>query len=693
MTAQIAQPSGSIEQIAINTIRTLSMDAVQKAKSGHPGTPMALAPAAYYLWQNVLNYDPANPICPNRDRFVLSNGHASMLLYSLLHLTQVKRVTEDYQILDELSVPLDDIKRFRQLDSRCPGHPEYRWTSGIETTTGPLGQGVANSVGMAIANRWLQGFYNRPGFELFNYRIYAFCGDGCLMEGVASEAASLAGHLQLANLCWIYDNNHITIEGSTSITFTENVAERFKAYGWNVLHVTDVNNLESLKKAYATVKQEKQHPTLIVLDTHIGYGAPDKQDTAAAHGEALGDEEIRLAKRFYGWPENESFLVPDEVIQHFNAGLGVRGKALSTEWQMLFTAYKKQYPELADMFEQMQRRDLPENYAEDLPFFPADAEGLASRDASHTVQNIVAKKIPWLNGGSADLSPSTKTLLDFAGAGDLTPTTPFGRNMHFGLREHAMAAICNGLSLSKIRPFCSTFLTFSDYAKPSIRLSALMELPLIYIFTHDSIDLGEDGPTHQPVEHLLALRAIPNFILIRPADANEVVEAWRTLLTFKRNPCALILTRQALPTIDRTRYAPAVGLARGAYILADSVDTKPQVLLLASGSEVTLCLNAFEKLKGEGIAARVVSMPSLELFERQSQTYKDSILPPDVKARVSVEAASALGWERYVGSEGCVIGMHTFGRSAPIKEVQGLFGFVPEHIVAEAKKQIKKHLK
>ncbi len=684
------QPTGSIEQMSINTIRTLSIDAVQQANSGHPGTPMALAPAAYYLWQNVLNFDPKTPIWPNRDRFVLSNGHASMLLYSLLHLSQVQAVTDTYEILNQLSVPLDEIKRFRQLDSRCPGHPEYRWTSGIETTTGPLGQGIANSVGMAIASRWLNTFFNRPSFELFNYNVYAFCGDGCLMEGVGSEAASMAGHLQLSNLCWIYDNNHITIEGSTDITFTENVSERFHAYGWHVLQVTDVNDLNMLKQAFQSVEKESKRPTLIILNTHIGYGAPDKQDTAAAHGEALGEDEIRLAKRFYGWPEDEHFLVPDAVIQHFKEGIGARGHALSTQWQTLFASYEKEYPELANILQQMLHRDIPVDYDRQLPTFPADAKGIASRDSSQMVQNAVAKEMPWLNGGSADLSPSTKTLLTFAGAGHLTPTSPFGRNMHFGLREHGMAAICNGLALSKIRVFCSTFLTFSDYAKPSIRLSALMEIPVIYIFTHDSIDLGEDGPTHQPVEHLLALRAIPNFIVIRPADANEVVEAWRTLLKFKRNPCALVLTRQALPTIDRTKYASATGVEKGAYVLADS-DKKPQVILLASGSEVTLCLTVYEQLKKEGIATRVVSMPSLELFEKQTQSYKDSVLPPDVTARVSVEAASVIGWERYVGSGGCSIGMHTFGRSAPIKEVQKLFGFAPENIISEAKAQIKKH--
>lgn len=687
------QPAGSIEQIAINTIRTLSMDAVQKANSGHPGTPMALAPVAYTLWQNFLNYDPSEPIWPNRDRFVLSNGHASMLLYSLLHLTQVQAVSPEYEILGHPSVTLDDIKNFRQLGSRCPGHPEYRWTSGIETTTGPLGQGIANSVGMAIASHWFQAFFNRPNFELFNYRVYAICGDGCLMEGIGSEAASMAGHLQLSNLCWIYDNNHITIEGSTSITFTENVGDRFKAYGWNVLHVADANNLTQLKQVYENAQKESKKPTLIIVDTHIGYGAPDKQDTKEAHGEALGEDEIRLAKRFFNWPQDEHFLVPESVPQHFAAGIGARGKKLTTAWNALFENYQKQYPELAKMLQQIQHRELPDNFDQDLPVFPADAKGMASRDSSHIIENALAKKIPWLNGGSADLHPSTKTLLDFAGAGDLTPATPFGRNMHFGLREHAMAGICNGLALSKIRPFGSTFLTFSDYAKPSIRLSALMEIPVIYIFTHDSIDLGEDGPTHQPVEHLLALRAIPNFIVFRPADANEVTEAWRTLLKFKQHPCALILTRQTIPTFDRTKYAPASGVAQGAYILADCDSKKPQVLLMATGSEVSICLDAFEQLKAQNIAARVISMPSLELFEQQSQEYKDSVLPPDVKARVSVEAASVIGWERYVGSEGSAIGMHTFGRSAPIKALQHLFGFEPDKVIAEAKAQIQKHSK
>lgn len=690
--ADNSRPTGTIEQVAINTIRTLAIDAVQKANSGHPGTPMALAPVAYYLWQQVLRFDPNDPIWPNRDRFILSNGHASTLLYALLYLCQVQAVDPQYEILNRPTVTLEDIKNFRQFNSRCPGHPEYRWTSGIETTTGPLGQGIANSVGIAIASRWLQTYFNRPGFEMFNFRTYAICGDGCLMEGVGSEAASMAGHLQLSNLCWIYDNNHITIEGSTRITFSENVAARFEAYGWNVLHVADANDLEALKESYTAAGNRTDCPTLIIVDTHIGYGSPDKQDTAQAHGEPLGVEEVKRAKHFYGWPEDAQFLVPDGVLDHFSAGIGKRGKELRDQWYELFAAYKQKYPELADALLQMQHREIPKNFDEALPLFPADPKGMAGRDASHTVLNAIAKKIPWLNGGSADLSPSTKTLLDFPEAGNLTPDNSSGRNMHFGLREHGMAAIANGLALTKIRPYVSTFLIFSDYARPAIRLSALMELPLIYIFTHDSIGVGEDGPTHQPVEQLLSLRAIPGFIVLRPADANEVVEAWRLLMTLTHEPAALVLTRQALPTIDRTKFASAKGLAQGAYVLADSGD-EPQVLLLATGSEVSLCLSAYEQLQQEGIRARVVSMPSLEIFEKQPQAYKDSVLPPHIKARVSVEQASTIGWARYVGTDGHSIGMHTFGKSAPLKELQSFFGFMPDQIVAAAKTQIVQHSK
>ncbi len=543
---------------------------------------------------------------------------------------------------------------------------------------------------MAMAGRWLQSYFNRPGFELFNFRTYAICGDGCLMEGVGSEAASIAGHLQLSNLCWIYDNNHITIEGSTDITFTENVAARFAAYGWNVLHVFDANDLEALEEAFDAARNRTDCPTLIIVNTHIGYGSPDKQDTAAAHGEPLGVEE-ELTKRFYGWPEDAHFLVPDGVQAHFSDGIGKRGKALREQWQILFEAYKKQYPELAKSLLEMQSREIPNNFDEELPVFPTDAKGMAGRDASHIVQNIIAQKVPWLNGGSADLSPSTKTLLDFSLAGQLTADRPEGRNMHFGLREHGMVSIANGMSLTKVRPFVSTFLIFSDYARPAIRLSALMELPLIYIFTHDSIDLGEDGPTHQPIEQLISMRAIPGFVVFRPADANEVVEAWRVIMKFSHQPAALILTRQAIPTFDRAKYAAAKGVAEGAYILADATEGEPEVILLATGSEVSLCLDAYEQLKQEGIRSRVVSMPSQEIFERQAQTYKDSVLPPHIHARVSVEAASSIGWERYVGTGGHSIGMHTFGKSAPIKELQKFFGFTPDKIIEAAKIQIARH--
>jgi transketolase len=682
-----SQPA-DLEQLAINTIRTLSIDAVQAANSGHPGTPMALAPVAYCLWQRFLRFDPDDPIWPNRDRFVLSNGHASMLLYSLLYLAGVRAVNPVYEVLGQPSVTLNDIKNFRQLGSKCPGHPEYRWTSGVETTTGPLGQGVANSVGMAIAGKWMADYFNRPGFEMIDYNVYAIAGDGCLMEGVSSEAASLAGHLKLANLCWIYDNNHITIEGNTALAFTEDVATRFLGYGWNVLRVGDANDLDMLSRAFQAFLNTTDRPTLIIVDSHIAYGAPHKQDTSAAHGEPLGEEEIRLVKRSYGWPEEAKFLVPDAVPDHFRRGIGRRGKTLREAWFAKFEEYKAQFPDLADQLYKMQTRRLPDGWDQDLPTFPADEKGLATRVSSGQVLNTLARHVPWLIGGSADLAPSTKTTLTFAGAGEFEAGNYDGRNFHFGIREHAMAAILNGLSLSKVRPYGASFLTFSDYARPAIRLSALMELPVIYVFTHDSIGLGEDGPTHQPVEQLASLRAIPGLIVLRPADANEATEAWRVIMQLRHQPVLLVLTRQALPTLDRTRYAPASGLARGAYILADAGDGQPEVLLLATGSEVSLCIAAYEQLKTEGIKGRVVSMPSWKLFEQQSQEYKDSVLPPAVVARVAVEQASTLGWERYVGQHGEIIGMHTFGASAPLKALQKKFGFVPEHIVAAAKAQI-----
>ena len=675
-----------IVQVAINTIRTLSMDAVQQAKSGHPGTPMSMAPVMYCLWQRVLRYDPSDPIWPNRDRFVLSAGHASMLLYSMLHLTGVKAVNPDYEVVGNPSVSLDDIKNFRQIDSRCPGHPEYRWTSGVETTTGPLGQGVANTVGMAIASKWLAARYNRPGLELFTNDVYALAGDGCLMEGVTSEAASLAGHLQLDNLCWIYDSNRITIEGGTDLAFREDVATRFLAYGWNVTRVGDANDLEMLARAFRVFKTTKERPTLIIVDSHIGYGAPTKQGTAAAHGEPLGEEEVRATKRIYGWPEDAKFLIPEGVYEHFREEIGTRGRELRTAWGLQFQEYRRQFPQLADEIERMQRRTLPVGWDKDLPVFPPDQKGLAGREASSKALNAVAKNIPWLMGGSADLTPSTKTRLDVAGAGDFQADNYGGRNLHFGVREHAMAAILNGMSLVKVRPYGSGFFIFSDYARGAIRLGALMELPVIHIFTHDSIGVGEDGPTHQPVEHLASLRAIPGLVVLRPGDANEVVEAYRYLMQLHHEPAVLVLSRQPLPTLDRNKYASASGVARGAYVLADALGGKPEVILIATGSEVSLVVQAHEKLLAEGIRSRVVSMPSWDIFDHQTREYRESVLPPGVSARVAVEQASTFGWERYVGTSGHIIGMNTFGASAPLKELQKKFGFEPEQVVAAAKK-------
>lgn len=676
------------DELAITTIRTLSIDAVQAANSGHPGTPMAMAPVAYCLWQRFLRFDPDDPIWPNRDRFVLSNGHASMLLYSLLHLCGVRAVDGEYERLDEPAVTLDDIKRFRQLDSRCPGHPEYRRTSGVETTTGPLGQGLATSVGMAIAARWLAARFNRPGFTLFDHDVYALCGDGCLMEGISSEAASLAGHLKLGNLCWIYDNNHITIEGSTSLTFSEDVASRFAAYGWNVTRVRDANDLEMLAGAFNVFKNTPDRPTLIIVDSHIGYGAPHRHDTREAHGEPLGIEEAKAAKRFYGWPDDAQFLVPDEVPAHFRDGIGKRGRTLRQAWGELFDTFRGQYPDHADQIERMQCRQLPDEWDAALPGFPSDAKGLAGRDASAAVLNAVARTVPWLAGGAADLAPSTKTRLLLSDAGDVSAQNAGGRNFHFGIREHAMGAVLNGLSLSKLRPYGSTFLTFSDYGRGALRMSALMQIPVIYIFTHDSIGVGEDGPTHQPVEHLASLRAIPGLITLRPADANEVTEAWRVIMQLRHEPVALILSRQSLPTLDRTSYGSASGLARGAYVLADADGGRPEVLLLATGSEVSLCVDAYQQLAREGIRARVVSMPSWELFDRQPQEYRERVIPPDIAARVSVEQASTFGWAKYVGLTGATLGMHTFGASAPLNALQSKFGFTVGAIVAAAKQQL-----
>jgi transketolase len=673
-----------LDQLAINTIRTLSIDAVQQAKSGHPGTPMALAPLVYTIWNRVMRFDPKDPIWPNRDRFVLSNGHASMLLWSMLYLTQTQAVNAEYENVGKPSVTLDDIRHFRQLESKAPGHPEYHLVSGVETTTGPLGQGIATSVGMAIARRWLASRYNKPGFALFDYNIYAVCGDGCLMEGIGSEAASLAGPLGLDDLCWIYDNNHITIEGNTKLAFTEDVAARFLAYRWNVLRVGDANDLGRIEDALEIFRKTEGRPTLIVLDSHIGYGSPHKVDTSAAHGEPLGDDEVRLTKRAYGWPEDAKFLVPDGVMAAFEAGIGARGAAARKGWEALFADYRTKHPELAAEIDQMQKRELPAGWDRNLPSFKADPKGIAGRDASGEVLNVLAQNIPWFLGGSADLGSSNKTTLKFAGAGDFEAGSPGGRNLHFGIREHAMAAIVNGMSLSKLRAFGATFFIFSDYARPAIRLSALMELPTILVFTHDAMGDGEDGPTHQPVEQLISLRAIPGLVVLRPADANEVVEAYRYVLQLRHQPAVLALSRQPLPTFDRGKYASAAGVARGAYVMVDAPGGLPEIILIATGSEVSLIVEAHEALTAKGIRSRVVSMPSWDIFEHQPQSYREEVLPPAVKTRLAVEQASALGWERYVGDHGRVMGMKAFGASAPLKELQRKFGFEPEKVVAAA---------
>jgi transketolase len=680
--------NADIAQLAINTVRTLSIDAIQQANSGHPGTPMGMAPVVYCLWQRFLRYDPDDPIWPNRDRFILSAGHASMLLYSMLHLTGVKAVDPNYELVGTPAVSLDDIRTFRQLRSRCPGHPEYRWTSGVETTTGPLGQGVATSVGMAIALKWLAARYNRPGFDLFDANVYALCGDGCMMEGISHEAASLAGHLQMENLCWIYDSNQVTIEGDTHLACRDDVAARFLAYGWNVVRVGDANNLEMVERAFQTFENTHDRPTLIIVDSHIGYGAPHKQDSPAAHGEPLGEEEVRLTKRAYGWPEDAQFLVPAEVREHFAQGICTRGRALRTAWEASFAHYKLQFPALADEIERLQQRELPAGWDNDLPVFAADPKGMATRESSGQVLNAIARNVPWLIGGSADLSPSTKTRILKDDAGDFEAAAYGGRNLHFGIREHAMTAILNGMSLVKLRPYGSGFFIFSDYARGALRLGALMELPVVHIFTHDSIAVGEDGPTHQPIEQLANLRSVPGLLVIRPCDANEVVEAWRVIMRQHHLPVALILTRQTLPTLDRQKYASASGLARGAYVLADAPSGRPDVLLLGTGSEVGLCLAAYEQLLRDGIQARVISMPCWRLFEEQPRAYRDSVLPPEVKARVSVEEGSTFGWERYVGETGASLGIDCFGASAPLKTLQREFGFTPERVVELVRLQL-----
>lgn len=676
-------------QLAINTIRTLSMDAVQAANSGHPGTPMALAPVAYALWNDVLNYDPADPLWPGRDRFVLSCGHASMLLYSLLHLAGVKQVGKDGKPTSTPAVSLEDVKNFRQWQSLTPGHPEHGHTFGVETTTGPLGQGCGNSVGMAIAQKWLAAKFNQPGFKLFDYNIFVMCSDGDLMEGVANEAASLAGHLKLSNLCWIYDDNRITIEGHTDLAFSEDVGLRFQGLGWNTIHVDDANDLEALRAAYGEFLQNANGPTLIIVRSIIGYGSPNKADSHDAHGAPLGDAEIALTKEAYGWPVEPKFLVPKEVPALFQAQLGERGAKSSSAWHKLFAEYKAKFPELAATYDLMLKNELPAGWDAEMPEFPADAKGIATRASAGQVLNAIAAKVPWLIGGSADLAPSTNTLLKFAGAGSFSPENYGGRNMHFGIREHGMASALNGMALSGVRPYGATFFVFSDYLRPSMRLASLMHVPSIFVFTHDSIGVGEDGPTHQPVEHLAAARSIPGLIVLRPGDANEAREAWRTVMLLKDHPAALVLTRQNLPTLDRTKYASAAGVAKGAYVLASSKET-PQIILIGTGSELSLCVSAYEKLTVAGVAARVVSMPSWELFDMQDAAYRNSVLPAEVTARVVVEAGIRQGWERYLGSQGTFIGVEHFGASAPASRVFEFFGLTPDNVFAQAQALLKK---
>jgi transketolase len=685
----IAEPKTSIDQLAINTIRTLSMDAVEKAKSGHPGTPMALAPVTYQLWQHNLRYDPSQPMWPCRDRFVLSCGHASMLLYSTLHLAGVRKVAKHDNKLEEgLAITLDDIKNFRQLHSPCAGHPEFGEAAGIETTTGPLGQGVGTSVGMALAAKWLAARYNRPGFELFENRVYVLCSDGDLMEGISGEAASVAGHLKLNNLLWIYDDNTITIEGHTELAFSEDVATRFEGYGWNALRVDDANDLAAIQRAIDSAKKVADKPSIIVLKSIIGYGAPHKANTHAAHGAPLGEEEIKLTKKFYGWPEDAKFLVPDEVREHFAAGVGKQGKAARQQWEQKFGEYKKAFPKEAAELETMWAGKLPEGWDKEIPTFPADAKGLASRVSGGKVLNGLAKGLPWLIGGSADLAPSTMTLLD--GEKDFEAGSYGGRNMHFGIREHGMAAICNGMSLMGLRPFGATFFVFTDYARPAIRISAIMHRPVIYVLTHDSIGLGEDGPTHQPVEHLAACRAIPNLDVVRPGDANEVAECYRTVIQRLTCPAAMILCRQNLPTLDRAKFAPAKNSARGGYVLAEAPGGKPAAIIIATGSELDIAVKAWEKLTADGVQVRLVSMPCVEWFDEQDEVYRATVLPRDVTARVVVEAGIRQCWDRFLGERGRFVGMHSFGASAPYTALYKHFGITPEHVIEEVKALIGK---
>ncbi|KQN24291.1 transketolase [Sphingomonas sp. Leaf34] len=672
---------GSPERLAIDTIRTLSMDAVQKANSGHPGTPMALAPVGYTLWSKFLRYDPKHADWPNRDRFVLSVGHASMLLYSLIHLAKIEEIDAEGNKTGKEAVSLADIEQFRQLSSKTPGHPEYRHTTGVETTTGPLGQGCGNSVGMAIAERWLAARYNKDGFTLFDHDVYTLCGDGDMMEGVSAEAASLAGHLKLSNLCWIYDSNHISIEGATDLAFDEDVGLRFDAYGWNVIHIDDANDTAALSRAIETFKATTDKPTFIVVHSVIGYGSP-KAGSEKAHGEPLGEENIRLTKQAYGWPEDKSFYVPDGVIENFNGAIAERGAKLRDEWVALTDKYRDAHPELSAELDMMLKDELPEGWDADIPVFEADPKGLASRDSGGKVLNAIAAKVPWLIGGSADLAPSTKT--DIKGQPSFEAANYGGRNFHFGIREHGMGAIVNGMALSHLRSYGSTFLVFVDYMRAPVRLSAIMEVGAVWVFTHDSIGVGEDGPTHQPIEHLATLRAIPGLDTIRPSDANEVVAAWKAVLKDASTPAALILSRQALPTLDRAKYASADGVAQGGYVLADS-DGTPDVILIATGSEVSLAVDAHEKLVADGVKSRVVSMPSWYRYELQDAAYKESVLPRSVRARVAIEMAGSIGWDRYVGLDGATVTMSTFGASAPLAKLQDKFGFTVDNVVKVAR--------
>lgn len=673
--------SASIEKLAIDTIRTLSMDAVQAANSGHPGTPMALAPVAFQLWADTMQYDPAEPLWPNRDRFVLSCGHASMLLYSMIHLAGVKDLDESGQVVDRPAITLDNIKNFRQLHSPCAGHPEFGEAAGIETTTGPLGQGVSNSVGMAIASKWLGATYNKPGFDLFDFDTYALCSDGDLMEGVACEAASIAGHLKLSNLCWLYDDNRITIEGDTDLAFTEDVARRFEGLGWNTVHVDDANDLDALAKAIGAFKACDDKPTLIVIRSIIGYGSPNKADTHGAHGAPLGEDEIKLTKQAYGWPESEKFLVPEEVLEYFQQSMGQRGAAASAKWQEAFKQYKADFAEEGRQLESLLAGDLPENWDAGLTEFPADEKGLATRVSSGKVLNMLAPNFPWLIGGSADLAPSTMTLLN--GEADFGASDYSGRNMHFGIREHGMAAVLNGMSLAGLRPYGATFFVFTDYLRPSMRLSSLMHQPVLYVLTHDSIGLGEDGPTHQPVEHLAACRAIPGVYVFRPGDANEVAESYRAIMNLKDHPAALVLSRQNVPTLDRTKLAPASHAAKGGYVLSDC-EGEPEVLLIGTGTELQLCMKAQAELTAAGVKARVVSMPCQELFDDQLPEYRESVLPRACTVRIACEAGIRQCWDKYLGTDGHFVGMSSFGASAPFKQLFEHFKITSEQIVSLA---------